>query len=467
MRLIILQPMPDPRPDRRAYRDEVTVVAAALRQRGHKVTLLYFDRSREADLGATVAAAQPELVLLYAEALAVDLAVRAAGAVASACGAPLVAFGPHARLCPDDCLSLVGAEAVAVGPADFAIPDYLAARRASLDSARTPGMWVRCETGIMRNLPPKPPASLADRPIPARDLYPSEETLDPAAFAYVGVARGGEDAVALPAARGPGPPPPVPWSPTGSWPVLHRPLDAVLDEMAAVSKDQIDLDGWRVGNERWAASAEWLADFAARYPREIGLPLRTALHAPDITPRTAELLAQAGCREVAIAVGSSSTFIRTEVLGLHVADASVADAFATLRHAGISSVARVQVGAPYETTVTLDETVRLLRQLDPDRVEATLHYPTPGSQSWKIARENGWLVSDPAAAHLAGKPAVAMRSLSDEQIVAVCELLPYQVNRPRIVPLLRLTRRVRIGRYGTAYDLVVKPLLAPPLRRAK
>jgi anaerobic magnesium-protoporphyrin IX monomethyl ester cyclase len=460
--------MPPAWPGRRAYRDEVAVLAAALRRRGHAVKLLYFDRSVESDLGATIAAGQPDLLLLYAEALTTDLAVMTAGVAASTCGAPLVAFGPHARLRPDDCLSLVGAEAAAVGPADFSIPEYLASRRNSPDSARTPGMWVKCETGIMRNLPPKPPASLDDQPLPARDLYLSEETLDPAGFAYVGAARGGEDvAAAAPGPPGAGPPMPGAWSPTGGWPVLHRSLDAVLDEMAAVSDAQIDLEGWRIGNERWTASPEWLAGFAARYPKEIALPLRTALYAPDITARTSDLLAQAGCREVAVMVGSGSTFIRNEILGLSMTAESIADAFSTLRGAGIPSVARVQIGAPYETAVTLDETARLLTRLGPDRIEAVLHFPTPGSPSWKIARENGWLVSDPAAAHMSGRPAVAIRSLSEEELIAACELLPYRVHRPRLVPLLRLARRVRIGRYGTAYDLVVKPMLAPPLRRAK
>jgi radical SAM superfamily enzyme YgiQ (UPF0313 family) len=460
--------MPDPWPGRRAYRDEVAVLAAALRKRGHALRLLCFDRSGESDLGTTVAGTHPELLLLYAEALVTDLTVRTAGAAASACGAPLVAFGPHARLCPDDCLSLVGAEAVAVGHADVAIPDYLAARRASLDSARTPGMWVKCETGIMRNPPGKPPASLSDQPPPARDLYLSEEMLDPAGFAYVAAARGGAETIPpAPAAPGAGMPMPAPWAAPVAWPVLHRPVDAVLGEMAAMTKDQIDLEGWRVGNERWTAAAGWLAVFAARYPKEIGLPLRTALYAPDITPRVAELLALAGCQEVAVAVGSGSPFIRNEILGLHTPAEVTAAAFLALRRAGIPSVARVQIGTPYETSVTLDETARLLGQFAPDRIEATLHFPAPGSASWKVARENGWLVSDAAAAHLAGRPAVALRSLSEEEIMAACELLPYRIHRPRIVPLLRMARRVRIGKYGTVYDLIVKPFLAPPVHRAK
>jgi hypothetical protein len=58
-------------------------------------------------------------------------------------------------------------------------------------------------------------------------------------------------------------------------------------------------------------------------------------------------------------------------------------------------------------------------------------------------------------------------AFSAEDLRAACELLPYVVHRPRIVPLLRFARRVKMGKRGTAYDLVVKPLIALPRRKKK
>ena len=463
MKLAILQPVPGARAMRNAYRDEVAVLGAVLRRRGHTVALILFDRFDESAVGAALLETRPELILIYVESLAADLACRAAGAVAEARGSPLIPFGPHARLSPDECLSLTGAEAVAVGHADFTIPPYLESRGRSLDSPRAPGLWVKCETGVMRNPPPRPPATLADQPPPARDLYPPEQMLDPAGLAYGGVARGGEDAGLEVAASGA---PASPWS-VSSWPTRHRPVQACIAEMLAVTDEQLDIGGWRVGNERWASSPQWLAEFTARYRREIALPLRTALYAPDVKDQGAALLARAGCEEVAIHLGSASTFIRNEVLGLGVSSEAIVAAFDSLRRARVPTVARVEIGAPYETAVTLEETASLLKRLDPDRVEAVLHFPAPGSRSYRIAKENGWLVPDPAAAHLAGLPAVALPSLSAAEIQTACELLPYVVHRPRIVPWLRFARRVKMGKRGTAYDLVVKPLMAPPHRKKK
>jgi radical SAM superfamily enzyme YgiQ (UPF0313 family) len=184
-----------------------------------------------------------------------------------------------------------------------------------------------------------------------------------------------------------------------------------------------------------------------------------------VTPRTAELLARCRCEEVRIPLGSGSTLIRSDVLGLAVSAEAAKAALAALRAAGIPSVACVEVGAPYETPASLEQTVEFLRRMEPDRVEASLHYPVPGTPAHKIAKENGWLVPDPVAAHLAGQPSVALPRLSANDLITACEALPYAVLRPGIAPLIRLARRVRIGSRGTLHELILKPFLAPARRR--
>jgi radical SAM superfamily enzyme YgiQ (UPF0313 family) len=464
LNLAILQPAADERARRYPYRDDVAGLAAALRACRHKVGLAVIEACDEGRLSAVVASCRPELVLMYVESLAVDLAVGLAGLLARMHGGPLAAFGPHASLRPDDCLSLPGAEAVVVGPADLALPPYLALRSRSLEHLRTPGLWVKCETGIMRNPPLPAPPSLDREPTVARDAYPFNAVVDPAGFIQVRAARGGEGGASAAAGT---PLPMSGWPPTAAWPVLHRPVEAVLDEMRQVADEHFDLVGFRVGGERWAGRPEWLARFAEAYARDIGLPLRTLLFAPDVTPETAALLARAGCEEARLPVGCGSAMVRNDFLGLNFTDDDALAAFAALRRAGVSSVACVEVGVPYETPASLDQTVQFLRRLEPDRVEARLHFPAPGSAADKTARENGWLVPDPAAAYLAGRPALALPRLDPEQIVTACEALPYAVLRPMTARLIRLSRRVKLGKRGTAYDLAVKPFLAPPVRRRK
>jgi hypothetical protein len=465
MNLAILQPVADPRSQRCPYRADVAALGAALRARHHAVALTVVDACDESRLASLMATTRPELTLIYVDSLAADMAFRIAGVLDQFHGAPLIPFGPHASLRPDECLSMRGAEAVAVGPADLSIPRYLALRQHSLDHLRAPGLWVKCETGIMRNPPAPPPESLAGEAPPARDLYPFERIMDPAGFIQIRVSRGAEGGLAPAAAAAPQQV--TGWPTTAAWPLLHRPVEAVLDEMVAVVDAHFDLVGFRVENERWAGNREWLAAFAADYATQIGLPLRTTLHAPDVTADVATHLAKAGCKEAAMPVGSGSAMIRNDILGLHFMDETILAAFDALRAAGVPSVACVEVGAPYETRASLDQTLALLKRMRPDRVEARLHFPAPGTPSDKAARENGWLVSDAAAAHIAGRPAVALPRLGPEEVITACESLPYAVLRPMTARLIRLGRRVRIGRRGTLYELAVKPFLAPPVRRGK
>ena len=462
MQLAIVQPLADARLLAWACRDEVAFLAAALRQKGHTLSMLMAGPREEEAVASAMSEPRPEVVLMYVEALAADVAARAAGAIASVLGAPVIPFGPHARLCPGACLSMGGAEAVAVGPADFTIPAYLEARGGSLDSSRAAGMWVKLETGVMRNPPPRPPASLDDQPPPARDIYPPEVLLDPAGFASAAFARWGEADICAVDAAGVTT---APWA--EPWPVRHLPVDTILAEMAEYARVQMDLGGWRLGNSRWLALPSHAEEFADKYRKQFRLPLRTVVHAPDVTDATAAALATARCEEAVVPVGSASNFIRNEVLRMGVDAESIVSAFRALIKAGVPVTARVDIGAPYETSVTLDETAALLSRLQADRVQAVLHYPAPGSQSERLGRENGWLAPDPATAMLAGRPAVLPPGLAAEDIADAAELMPYQVLRPRLAPLLRMARRLSLGKRGTVYDVLVKPLLAPPARRRK
>jgi len=459
MRVLLVQPAADLDAQQNPYRHEVALLGAALRARGHDASLLILESCDDAALDAALTGAAPDAVALYVESFSADLAHRIADSFARITGAQILLFGPHPARCPDDCLSMSGVQAVAISPADLAIPAYLDAPQEGLEHLKTPGLWIKCESGIMRNAPVRPPESLADEPPPARDLYLPDLVLDSGGYVEVCVARGGETHEPPLPAQSPQP------QPSSAWPVIHRPLRSILEEMAHLAEQHLDMAGFRITNRRWVSAPEWLAKFADAYAADIGLPFRTVLAPRDVTDVVAPLLARAGgCEEVLIEVGSGSTLIRNDILGL---DASVDDlraAFGALRRAGVRSAARVEVGAPYETAASLDETLTLLKRLDPDRVETVLHFPAPGTRSHQAARENGWLVGDPAAAFHAGRPALALPALSEDDLITARDTIPYAVHHPRTAALIRLARRAKIGKGRTLYELVVKPFLGPPVR---
>ncbi len=458
MRLLLVQPTVSQAGQPGVYRHEVASLGGQLLHEGHTVRLRVVRRPEEVASAPADADRAPATVLVYVEPPAVDLAFRVTEALHAAWPSALVLFGPHAVRCPDECLSRPGVEAVAVARAEFCVPRYLAAPEAGTERLQGRGLWVNADTGVMRNPPPEPPANLADLPWPARELYGREPVLDAAGLAYVRVAAGGD----VPTRGSRNIPEPLA---RDAWPVLHRPIDAVLREMTSLAAKQLDLGGFRIGNHRWPASFEWVQTFARRYPQEVRLPLRTTLDPRDLDAETARFLAAAGVEQAEIDVGSGSTLIRHDILRRETTPEQLEGAFAALAEAGIRSVARIEIGAPYETPLTLGETLELLRRLDPDLVEARLHFPAPGTASWEAARENGWLVPDPAAAHLAGRPSLALPALPPDALVTACRALPYAVHRPKTATLVRLARRIPMGGGQTAYERVLGPLLGPAVRR--
>ncbi len=463
MRVLVAQPVVAAPGAEPAYRDDIAVLAGELLRRGHQVHLAVVRAvpgDKRPDLGVPW---PPEACLVHVEDLAVDFAFRVAETLHLAHAAPLVLFGPRPARLPDESLSRPGVEAVAVGPPDTCIPGFLEIHPSEPRRLQAPGLWINCMTGVMRNPRPPAPPNLARQATPARGLYASNDQLDAAGFAEVRVARGGEDdAGATQTRAGPGAGPPVLGEP---WPLLYRTVEAVLAEMAALAEVQLDLAGFRLGGPRWTTSPVWLETFAERYPVEIGLPVRTALAAEAVSPQVAAQLARLGCEEVRIDVASGSTLIRHDVLGLEASAEALAAAFAAVAGAGIRTAARVEVGAPYETELTLGETLELLRRLDPDRVEAALHWPAPGTAAHTIAVENGLLRPDPLGAYLGGRPALELPGLPEAAQVTAREALPYALHRPRTAALIRWARRVPLGRGRTLHEAAVKPLLGPPVRK--
>lgn len=463
VRVLIVQPAPGVPPHRTPYREEVALLGAATMRRRWPTGLTVFRSYDASRLAAAIQQAAPDVACIYVDGLSADLAFRIADGLRADITAPLLLFGPHARRCPDECLSRAGVEAVCIGPADVCLPAYLETSETDPGRLQAPGMWINCKTGVMRNPPPPPPTDPADQPAPARALYGLESLLDAAGFAPVGLCRGGESAGSEKPARAAAAAP----SRSTPWPVLHRPVEAVCREMAHLAQVQIDLVGFRLTNTRWTASAEWVKEFTDRYVRTIRLPVRTTLEPRDVTSDVAETLTELGCEEVRIRVGSGSPLIRNDILQIGASNAELEAAFGCLAAAGVPTAASVEIGAAYETEVTLGETLDLLRSLRPDRVEAKLHYPEPGTAAFEAARDSGLLVGNPAAAYLAGRPALALPNLSEEQLVTAVEALPYSVLRPRTGALIRLARGVKCGKGRTLHELVVKPFLGPPVRRRR
>ncbi|HEY6994418.1 MAG TPA: radical SAM protein [Xanthobacteraceae bacterium] len=107
----------------------------------------------------------------------------------------------------------------------------------------------------------------------------------------------------------------------------------------------------------------------------------------------AHAMKKAGCHQILIGVESGSDIILKNIRK-PIDRERTADAIKIARAAGLESRASFIFGSMGETVETMQETLDFSMQLDPDIAQYNVCTPYPGTQMYRWAKENGYLVSE-------------------------------------------------------------------------
>jgi radical SAM superfamily enzyme YgiQ (UPF0313 family) len=214
-------------------------------------------------------------------------------------------------------------------------------------------------------------------------------------------------------------------------PMRRRNADDLLGEIQAVRQAFGGVARLRFSDHGFAVDKEWLAQFAPRYAQQVGLPFRCRVQAARIDDQTASLLARAGARDIDLQIGSGNDFLRQEVLAMPVSRRQILATVASLRLAGLKVHGKVFIGCPYETEVTLEETLDLLARLRLDSVQASVFYPVPGTAAEETCRDNGWLSGRDEQSFLAQHSVLDQPSMPAQRVDRVCRQFPALLRRRR------------------------------------
>ena len=125
----------------------------------------------------------------------------------------------------------------------------------------------------------------------------------------------------------------------------RRSVRSVLAELSAAKKKY----GFRrvsFCDDLFISDAAWLEEFAAAYPREIGLPFFCNIHPADADERAVGLLKAAGATAVTIGVQTVSENLRRECLGRTESTEASQNALRLLDRAGIFAYTNFIFGLP-------------------------------------------------------------------------------------------------------------------------
>lgn len=170
--------------------------------------------------------------------------------------------------------------------------------------------------------------------------------------------------------------------------VRHREPDQIVDELKL-----LELHGARsvyfVDDEPGWKHKDWLIELCSKIREaEINLTFCVTSRVDQITEETALALKAAGCVCVMFGVESGSERI-LKVMRKGTSIAQARRALEICRKHKIISRIQLMVGTPEETVDSLQKTVDLAEELKPDLIGMSITTPTPGSDLYKVCRQNG------------------------------------------------------------------------------
>ncbi len=111
-----------------------------------------------------------------------------------------------------------------------------------------------------------------------------------------------------------------------------------------------------------------------------------------VDPEMLNLMKKSGCIGISYGIESGSQDILDNT-NKRISLSQIRGAIKLTREAGMESLAHVIFGLPGETKETIDKTINFVIMLEPDYVQFYCAIPFPGTEFYKMAKGNNWLVS--------------------------------------------------------------------------
>jgi radical SAM superfamily enzyme YgiQ (UPF0313 family) len=322
-----------------------------------------------------------------------------AAQTAKAHGAVTILGGPHLTLMPDESLGRAEVDFVARGEAEETIVEFVSALPCAKGEgaggrgcfAHIKGLSYRDASGQIVHNAPRPLAPDLDAiPFPAYQLFkierytnlqPLTDGLDPHARTYTLVTSRGCPYQCTYCSK------PI----TGNtW--RARSVDSVLKEWKLLVEDfgakeiGVTDDIWNLDLKRAKELCRGLIDLGLNR-----VPWIT-IHGMKVNHTDAELfqlMKRAGCKRVGFGVESGDEYILKRVVRKAQTFDQVRTAFRNARAAGLETMGFFIFGMPYETEETMEKTIRLALELDPDLANFMIAAPYPGTEMWNLLQREG------------------------------------------------------------------------------
>ncbi|HFD40225.1 MAG TPA: radical SAM protein [Anaerolineae bacterium] len=170
-----------------------------------------------------------------------------------------------------------------------------------------------------------------------------------------------------------------------------RSVDHVIEEVRWV-RDHYPLEFVVFVDDTFVLSRDWLAEFAEKFPREIGLPFFCNTRANLVTEEQVRMLKAAGCHSVSMGIEAGSDRVRNGLLKRRMSKEQILEAARLLREGGLHFTTTNMIGLPTTTLADDFETLDLNIQIRPSYAHVFIFQPYPRTELGEFTREHGWMV---------------------------------------------------------------------------
>lgn len=452
MRVLLIQMLAcsaeSPRP---RFNQGLGVLSAVLSREGHTLELAAFSRYRSGQLHEHICRFRPQAIYIDSDRFAADLSRHAVEFVGRHHDLPVIIGGMYPAAQPDDALSIPGVLAIVIAEPEVAVAAFLRALECGEEYEHTPGVWVNPPNGrAIRNEPANLSLNLDLLPPAERGLFNYRAHVAQRHWAEVCTSRGcplscahclNESLRELYPGR--------PW-------VRRRSPGSICDEIDLLCEQFPQIERIRFSDHAFSLDDDWLARFADVYAARCGLPFSCHLRAGHVRSAVVRLLASAGCDHAMVELVSGSEFIRNEIFDLNADRRQVERACRLLQRSGIRVTISHYIGCPYETEITVEQTLDLVQRLDPQQVQTRLFAPMPGTRAESICRESGWLAGLGEKSFRDNQPMIRLPAIPPRQVLDHFHQFNWQARHPRAAWLMRLLHRLPAGPKRSLYDVLVK-----------
>lgn len=379
----------------------VAHISAILKKAGHDVEFWQMCD----DLGSlptknefitSLVALQPDLVGFSVVTNQWRYASELAGWAREAIDVPLVCGGIHATIAAKEILKAGLFDYVFLGESEDAFLEFVekTGRNEEVEDIRNMGLMA---DGKIRINPVRPLPNLERLPFKDYDLFDFQKIID-AKNGWVG----------LIASRG------CPFSCTYCFNHLmvkkyrsdlqcsfkelnyirHFSVKQIIEEIVFLQDNYKNISMFIFDDDLFTFDKDYVAEFSKEYKKVTNIPFVVNGHVGFFSEDRARHLADAGCRIIKFGVESGSKKIRTQIMNRRMSNEKILESINLVHKYKMHSSVFIIIGLPYEEHDDVMETITFLSKAKPGRFRWTFFFPFPGTESYKMSIDGGFVNVD-------------------------------------------------------------------------